>query len=331
MNLRHLLTALLVACLAPLAPAEDHAAPVTGIADAHVHHGFDREAPGIALDGFEMFAKRGISAIAYALPVRRNPGAGLPEAIAAELRQLHERSRETGLFRLAEPNGAGAAVPDSPVTIVPGIEYFSGVFGGDPTTVDTYRDLGIRYITLISNEQDPLFDGDRPTPFGLKVLERMNHSGILADISHLDEPRALAVIGHSARPVVASHTCSTKISGRDTCLTDAVLSALAKNRGFAFTTFNRNDLFRADEAGDEGAERFAEHVVHMVRILGHGRVGIGSDYQANGAYVAGGLDRDDSLARILAALREKGFTSGQIDQFSHGSFWNAFGRPDREN
>jgi len=68
------------------------------------------------------------------------------------------------------------------------------IFGGDPSSVPRYRDLGVRVIGLSENDGDGLFGrGDLAatlTPFGTQVVAAMNEAGVLIDITHLSTRRS---------------------------------------------------------------------------------------------------------------------------------------------
>jgi membrane dipeptidase len=199
------------------------------------------------------------------------------------------------------------------------------MFNGDAALVDEYRKLGIRAITLIDNERDPLFFGEKLTSFGEKVIALMNGSGMRIDVSHLDPAQKLAVIEASRSPVIVSHTNARSVADLDYNVPDDVLAALKKNRGSVLVSFNRNGVFTEGGEKTDGIAKVADHIDYFVKWLGAGHVGIGSDYQADGKYVAAPLAETDAFARISTELARRGHDASAIRAIMGGNAIRLFG------
>lgn len=111
----------------------------------------------------------------------------------------------------------------------------------DITMVKKYYDLGIRYITLCHTSNNDVCDSSTEktkgaeykglSPFGEKVVEEMNRTGMMVDVSHISDDAFMDVIRLSKVPVIASHSCARAICDNPRNLTDVDLKALAKNGG----------------------------------------------------------------------------------------------------
>ena len=299
-------------------------------ADAHIHHGLAYTEDGLRVERWDYFERSNIRVIGYPMPIKRDQHDNLLSTVRSELKDLEHLSSQAPTFIVAEEHEDLVRHPsENSIVFVPGIEYFHGVFGGDLATVAEYGSLGIRYITLIDHETDKLFDSGLITSFGEKVISLMNDNKILIDISHLPEGEALQVIRLSGSPVIASHSSATAISYNSVSLSEDVLDSLAENGGYVFTTFNKNDLYRRTDQSDDGVNRFAQHVVYLVRKIGHCHVGIGSDYQALGRYVPSSLNEVNTFSQIWSGLKAAGFSAEEIDCVSRGAFLNALGHTTR--
>ena len=112
--------------------------------------------------------------------------------------------------------------------------------GRDISLVDTFYNLGARYITLChtSNNDICTSSTDKKTEvykgvsdFGMEVIRHMNQKGIMIDISHASDSSFYDVIRLSKAPVIASHSCSRAICNNPRNMSDDMLRALAKNGG----------------------------------------------------------------------------------------------------
>jgi membrane dipeptidase len=105
--------------------------------------------------------------------------------------------------------------------------------------VNTYYDLGARYITLSHTSHNQICDSSGPdsamhgglSDFGKTVVTRMNELGMMCDVSHISEDSFFDVIETSRAPIIASHSGCSAIHKSDRNLTDDQLMALKKNGG----------------------------------------------------------------------------------------------------
>jgi microsomal dipeptidase-like Zn-dependent dipeptidase len=311
-------------------PNKPDPAQAVGFADAHIHHGLTYENGDLKLLNFDYFEQRGLQIISYPMPIKREITDNLVAVIKAEVKDLRALSKKSNKFQVLDaPVDNTTEFKLGVLTVFLSIEYFDGVFGGEPESVEEYRQMGIRSITLIDNDIDRFFNNNQLTTFGEQVIHRMNEAGILLDISHLSEAHSIEAIRFSKAPVIVSHAAAQTVSGNEASLSDELLTALGDKCGYVFTTFNRNDLFDSEEAIDDGIGRFIKHVVYLTKMLGINHVGIGSDYQAMGKYVPSDLNEIDTFRKIQAGLRETGFSDEEITRISSGVFLNSLARKTR--
>ena len=188
-------------------------APVTPgqTVDGHIHGGFAYDEQQQVLADFSYFEERHIQAFSFPLPVKRTETANLVSMLSSEVHDLETLADTSNTYRIM-PHDDGHI--DQRMAVFLGIEYFHGIFGGSADAVNHYRDLGVRSITLVNNQHDELFEGKKLSKLGRQIIERMNASGILIDIAHLDEDEAMEVINHSREPVMASHSAAWSVANR---------------------------------------------------------------------------------------------------------------------
>jgi len=110
--------------------------------------------------------------------------------------------------------------------------------GMELDNIDTFYELGIRYVTLCHTSNNEICDSSNDStefgglsPFGFKVIERMNRLGMMIDISHISDAAVDDVLDYSIAPVIASHSGSKTVCNNPRNLNDTLLARIAKNGG----------------------------------------------------------------------------------------------------
>jgi membrane dipeptidase len=110
--------------------------------------------------------------------------------------------------------------------------------GNDLGNLDTFYARGIRYITIVHSYNNDICDSSTDSvgfgglsPFGEKVIARMNDLGMMVDLSHASDSTFYDVIRLSRAPVIASHSCARALCDNPRNLTDDMLLKLKENGG----------------------------------------------------------------------------------------------------
>jgi len=123
------------------------------------------------------------------------------------------------------------------------IAILVGVEGGhiiqnDLRALDTFYRLGVRYMTLTHTANNEWADSSSVKPrwnglndTGRKVIERMNHLGMMADISHVSDKTFYDTLEVTRAPVIASHSSCRAIVNAKRNMSDDMIRALAKTDG----------------------------------------------------------------------------------------------------
>jgi len=239
-----------------------------------------------------------------------------------------------------------------------GMENGAGL-GGELENVKHFYDRGIRYITLTHGEHnrigDSSYDDARPrwnglSPFGEKVVAKMNHLGIMVDISHVTDSTAVDVLAQTKAPVIASHSsCRHFTPGWERNVSDALIQDIADTGGVVMITFgssflrdeyqDRDDPVRNDMQAHidsmgwaEGSREavayeekirdehpigtvadVADHIDHVVDLVGVKHVGLGSDFDGVFA-LPEGLQDASGYPTLVAELLRRGYTEGEIQK-----------------
>ena len=189
------------------------------------------------------------------------------------------------------------------------------------------------------------------SPFGRQVVLEMNRTGIMVDISHVSDSTFYQVMALSKAPCIASHSsCRTFTPGFERNMNDDMIRALGRNGGVIQINFGstfldekiqkhetqmRNeltDLLEAkgltykDPAAKEVIEAFekshpslysdvkmvANHIDHVVGLVGIDHVGLGSDFDGVGDSLPTGLKDVSQYPNLINELLQRGYSEKDI-------------------
>ena len=119
------------------------------------------------------------------------------------------------------------------------------VIGKDLSLLDTYHELGARYITLAHGGHNDIADSATPredlgdgvsehdgvSAFGEEVIAEMNRLGIMVDVSHISKAAMLDAVRLSRAPIIASHSSMRALADNPRNMDDEQLLALRDNGG----------------------------------------------------------------------------------------------------
>jgi membrane dipeptidase len=201
------------------------------------------------------------------------------------------------------------------------------------------------------------------SPFGEQVVREMNRVGIMVDISHVSDSTFYDVLKITSVPVIASHSsCRHYTPGFQRNMSDDMVRALAKNGGVMQINFGaafidsvartNSDLLDSLETILQGkgltsvdsaagpiidqfvkdhkqlysdVERVADHIDHVVKLVGIDYVGLGSDFDGVGDTLPIGLKDVSQYPNLILVLLKRGYTDEQIEKICSGNVfrvWN---------
>ena len=206
------------------------------------------------------------------------------------------------------------------------------VIGKDLSMVETYYDLGVRYMTLCHSSNNDISDSSTdPTgtdhgglsPFGKDVVAEMNRLGMMVDVSHTSDQAVWDVLSVATVPIIASHSNARAVFDHPRNLSDDLLEAIAENGGIVQV----NLLYVAPDDPVTG-ERIAnvldvvDHIDHIVTVAGIDHVGIGTDF--DGGAVVNGCEDVSKLEAITLELVKRGYTKNEIRKIWSGNILRVF-------
>ena len=219
---------------------------------------------------------------------------------------------------------------------------FLGMENGSPIgnsleRLQEFYDMGVRYMTLCHSRDNEICDScasnDKKwhglSPFGREVVSEMNRLGMLIDVSHISDEAFYDVLKYSTKPVVATHSCCRALADHPRNMTDDMIVALAAAGGviqinfypvFLDSSFKEEEMFTAERPS---YKRIADHIDHVVQLVGIDHVGIGTDF--DGIDVApSGLDDISMMPVLFDELRYRGYSESDLNKIASENFFNAF-------
>jgi membrane dipeptidase len=202
------------------------------------------------------------------------------------------------------------------------------------------------------------------SPFGEKVVNEMNKLGIMVDISHVSDSAFYDVMRITRAPAIASHSsCRYFTPGFERNMSDDMIRALAKNGGviqinfgasFLDSVARKNNGLRDSlekiliskklTSKDSAAQpilsqfgkpqrelfsdvaRVADHIDHVVKLVGIDHVGIGSDYDGVGDSLPLGLKDVSTYPNLIAELLKRGYAPGDIEKICFKNVFRVWNR-----
>jgi len=201
------------------------------------------------------------------------------------------------------------------------------------------------------------------SPFGEKVVAEMNRIGMMVDISHVSDSAFYDVVKITKAPLIASHSsCRYFTPGFQRNMSDDMIRELGKNGGVIQINFGASfldslarvnsklldslektlvskGLTSRDTAAQpiidqfaknhkelySDVERVADHIDHVVKLIGIDHVGIGSDYDGVGDSLPLGLKDVSDYPNLFYVLLKRGYTAEDIEKICSGNVfrvWN---------
>lgn len=224
-----------------------------------------------------------------------------------------------------------AAKREDKVGMILGLEGAEAL-AGDLRVLRMMHKLGLRNLGLTWNFRNQAADGvgeERTggglTRFGVSLVEEMNRLGIVIDIAHLSPASVADVLAVSQAPIIASHANARALNDNDyrRNLTDAQLEKIAENGGVVGITFV--PAFLDADPDMASLSSVADHMEHMMKVMGEDHVGLGSDFDGFRVYDRPiGLEDASKMPAITTELLRRGHSEATVQKILGGNFLRVF-------
>ncbi|UCH85102.1 MAG: dipeptidase [Candidatus Latescibacterota bacterium] len=206
------------------------------------------------------------------------------------------------------------------------------------------------------------------SPFGRAVVREMNRLGMIIDVSHISDDAFYQVVELSTAPVIATHSgCRSFTPGWERNIADDMIEMLADKGGMI--NINFGSIFVNDECrrrfsmARQQVERIvkekdldpddpkvreiwrdylknhpigfaditdvANHIDHVVDLVGVDYVGLGSDFDGLGDSLPTGLKDVSAYPNLIYELLKRGYTEDDIKKIASGNMFRVMNEVDR--
>jgi membrane dipeptidase len=214
--------------------------------------------------------------------------------------------------------------------VLAAILHFEGAeaISPDLSNLEEYYKAGLRSIGLTWSRSNAFAHGvhfgfnESPdtgpglTAEGKQLIAACNRLGVVIDLSHLNEKGFWDVAELSDAPLVATHSAVHKICPSTRNLTDEQIDAIGRSGGIIGLNFHVG-FVRPDgkQDSDTPLSNLVDHIVYITERIGVDHVALGSDF--DGATMPDELGDVSGLPKLLTALREAGFSEGELSKIAH--------------
>ncbi|KWU46703.1 hypothetical protein RHOSPDRAFT_14757 [Rhodotorula sp. JG-1b] len=216
--------------------------------------------------------------------------------------------------------------------------------GSSLSTIRTYFDLGVRYITLTHTCHSALADScgyvERPaahdlvagtplaprwnglSPFGRTAVREMNRLGMMVDLSHTSPKTASDALSHSLAPVIFSHSNARGVHSHSRNIPDSILRRIGSIDAHVLIMLNFSPTFVSEWSDGSGSRAnvslMADHADYIGRLAGREHVGIGSDFDGI-EDVPEGLEDVSKYPNLIAELLRRGWSDAEVMGLTSGN------------
>ena len=204
-----------------------------------------------------------------------------------------------------------------------------GILEGKIENLEEFYQLGVRLITLTWNYPNEIgtpnilyWDKEKHilaenqsglTKFGFECIQRMSELHMIIDLSHASDQVAKDILDSSAQGIVASHSNARKLTPHPRNLSDELIQKIADKNGLIGINFF--DQFLKLNQPTDLPTAISEHLWYMYQLVGEDHLCFGSDF--DGIPVHPNLNDVNSFPKIIQSLKQKGFSSRQIEKISY--------------
>ncbi len=206
----------------------------------------------------------------------------------------------------------------------------------------------------------PIYGG--LSDFGKQVVPEMNRLGILIDVSHVADSTFYDALALSKVPVIASHSNCRALCDYPRNMTDDMIKAIAAKGGVVQVNFVSDYLKKPSAAFQVAKTKFrmarvgrvltpeqeaqlkmqsdslgkvfaseraslsdiADHIEHIVKLVGIDHVGIGSDFDGGGG--VNGLEDVSQIENLTVELARRNYSEADIAKIWGGNLLRVLGQ-----
>ncbi|MFB5193217.1 dipeptidase [Alicyclobacillus fastidiosus] len=186
----------------------------------------------------------------------------------------------------------------------------------------------LRHAILVWGEQNQIASGPGTffdeasrvglTDFGRHVVQELDRSNIIIDVSHLDETSTEDVLTTTQGVVIASHSNARALCDHPRNLSDRHICKIGDRGGVIGINAYANFIDPVNPTVD----RYVDHVVYIANLIGIEHVALGFDFMDYLPDTFGfsekttGLTNASDVPGLIERLYKRGFTEREVEQLA---------------
>lgn len=228
-----------------------------------------------------------------------------------------------------------SALSEDKLAVLIGLEGLASI-GENVDLLNALYMFGARHASLTWNEENELATGNSGNPergltkYGVEAVKKLEQLGMIVDVSHANEKTFWDIEKTATKPFIASHSNCKALCDVPRNLTDEQLKAVAKSGGVvglnAFKDFVHPEIAKQD------IHHLADHIDHMVNIMGIDHVGFGFDFcdyldddtagsfASDGGVTTAGFEDASKAQEMIKILNQRGYSKEDIEKISYKNF-----------
>jgi membrane dipeptidase len=256
-------------------------------------------------------------------------------AVEEQLRRIRAQAERAHVVVAVSATEIRQAFEAKRTAVILGLEGGDGI-GRNINRVDELFSWGVRLLTPVHLRDNQIGTTCLPwhnylglpsiqsrrarglTKFGGDVIERMNHLGIIIDVSHSDSATIHDIAERSRCPVIATHAGAKQIETFERFLGDDDIRAISGTGGLVGLWPYR---YRGHGAADLDA--LMRHARYIADLVGSAHLCLGTDINGVPGMLAGYKGERD--VRLIADhLKSTGFSQDEIEGIMGRNFMRIF-------
>ncbi len=219
------------------------------------------------------------------------------------------------------------AIRESKIFILSSVEGLSAI--DDPEYLYILSNLSIKVVSLTWNEKNIFGAGSKIsnryglTKIGKQTISIIEETGMILDVSHLNERTFWDVVKTASKPFIATHSNVYKLCPVTRNLKDEQIKVIAEGGGI----IGINSLANFVDLEEPTIEKYVDHIVYVADLVGIEYVGLGfdfCDFFGEDIKTTKGLENTSKAGNVLQALKDREFSENEIELISYRNFLNFF-------
>lgn len=185
---------------------------------------------------------------------------------------------------------------------------------GKLENIPMLAEKGVKMLTLVWNGENEIASGHNTTKgitaFGREAIQVMEGSGIIVDVSHLNDKGFEDLTGIAKKPFIATHSNSRPICSHRRNLTDEQFLYIVEHHGLVGLNLFEDFISDAPHMGTP--ENLMKHVYHLLEIGGENTLCCGSDF--DGADIHLTLNNPEKFGNFGEYMLRCGISKKVVDK-----------------